>query len=116
VEAEAGEMNMLGDEAAEGNPMLEITYEGGYKERVTQDTLKAAIQSRITSHWEPNFGYCLMYPECQARLYPSDVQGFVPEADYEEYRKRFNEKFQRAALGGRRRRDGRRRKTRKTRR
>jgi ankyrin repeat protein len=115
VEAEAGEMNMLGDEAAEGNPMLEITYEGGYKERVTQDTLKAAIQSRITSHWEPNFGYCLMYPECQARLYPSDVKEFVSVADYEEYRKRFNEKFRGAAVGGRRRHDGR-RKTRKMRR
>jgi uncharacterized protein len=111
VEAEEDEMNMLGDEAAEGNPMLEITYEGGYKERVTQDTLKAAIQSRITSHWEPNFGYCLMYPGCQARLYPSDVQGFVPEADYAEYRKRFNEKFQGAAVGGGRRRLRRTRKT-----
>jgi ankyrin repeat protein len=100
VEAEANEMNMLGDEAADGNPMLEITYEGDYKERVTQDTLKAAIQSRITSHWEPNFGYCLMYPTCQARLYPSDVKGFVDDANYEEYRKRFNEKF-RGAIGGR---------------
>jgi hypothetical protein len=113
VEAEVDEMNMLGDEAAEGNPMLEITYEGGYKERVTQDTLKAAIQSRITSHWEPNFGYCLMYPECQARLYPSDVKEFVPVADYEEYRKRFNEKFRRAGVGGGMRLKGP-RKTRKT--
>jgi uncharacterized protein len=93
--------NFMGDEVSEGNPMLEITYEDGYKERMTQDTLKAAIQSRITSIVDAAFGHCLMYPECKARLYPSDIQGFVDEEAYEKYRKFFNEKFRVGAVGGR---------------
>jgi uncharacterized protein len=115
VQARQDEMNFMGDVGAEGNPMLEITYEGGYTERMTQDTLKAAIQSRITSRADAAFGYCLMYPECQARLYPSDVKEFVDAEIYDKYRRFFNEKFRvSAGIGGAKRSYRSRRMTRKS--
>jgi ankyrin repeat protein len=51
------------------------------------------------------FGYCFMYPACNARLYPEEVKPFVSDELYNEYKQKFNRKFG-AATGGRRQRGG----------
>ena len=108
VEGPENEMNFMGDSATEGNPILEITYNNGYKERVTQDTLRGFIKQRNLEFGLPSFGRCLMYPECKALLYPAQIQGFVETTEYQKYLEKFNEKVRRnnagagAAVGGRR--------------
>ena len=65
------------------------------------DSLAEVLQARLAARGAPDFGFCWAYPSCSARLYPEDVQPFVPADLYEAYRATFNEKF-RGAAGGRR--------------
>jgi hypothetical protein len=51
------------------------------------------------------FGFCFMYPACNARLYPEEVKPFVSDDLYKEYKQKFNRKFG-AATGGRMQRGG----------
>ena len=68
---------------------------------VTKETLKGFIEEKLKEFGTEEFGYCYMYPgECKARLYPEEVKDFLPEEMYEEYRKKFNQKFRGARGGG----------------
>ena len=55
----------------------------------------------LPQHGAEEFGMC-WHPQCGARLYPEEVQPFVPADLYEAYRLRFNDKFRGAVGGGKR--------------
>ena len=67
------------------------------------ESLAEVLQARLAATGVPEFGFCWGYPACSARLYPEDVQPFVPVDLYEAYRVKFNEKFRGATGGGKRR-------------
>jgi hypothetical protein len=60
---------------------------------IGQESLVTFIKYRNKNFAEEQFGYCWSYPICKARLYPDEIKGLVPDAMYEEYRKKFNKKF-----------------------
>ena len=67
------------------------------------ESLAEVLQARLAARGAPEFGFCWGYPACSARLYPEDVQPFVPVDLYEAYRAKFNDKFRGATGGGKRR-------------
>ena len=40
-----------------------------------------------------NFGKCIVYPQCKAKLYPEEIKDIVPEDIYTTYKTNFNKKF-----------------------
>lgn len=69
------------------------------QELVSKEGLEAYIANQNTNFGLPNFGYCFA-PGCDAKLWPQDVKDLIDDpAVYEDYRKKFNEKF-RVLQGG----------------
>jgi ankyrin repeat protein len=67
---------------------------------ISVDSLAQFIRRQIgTFETEEAAGYCFLYPDCDARLYPEEVRRFIPRELYESYRAKFDEKF-RMARGG----------------
>jgi hypothetical protein len=63
---------------------------------------KKTITERLeyyVKNWNAeDFGTCPL--GCGARLYPDEIEGFAPKAQYEEYRKAFNKRFSKTTGGG----------------
>jgi len=64
-------------------------------------TLNEQLVDRVKNFGDENFGYCIAYPECNARLYPEEIKAHVPDELYKEYKKKFNNKFKNVAGGNR---------------
>jgi hypothetical protein len=64
------------------------------------ENLEAWLENITKNFGDDSFGYCYMYPACKAKLYPSELEGLVPEELLENYRKKFNKKFRVASGGG----------------
>jgi hypothetical protein len=70
---------------------------------ITEASLREFIRGQVKNFGTEEFGYCYMYTDgCKARLYPEEVQEYLPEDLYEDYRKKFNRKFQRGGGRGKR--------------
>jgi ankyrin repeat protein len=75
----------------------------GEEHQVTAADLEYHISNNNTMFGTGEFGKCFASGEgCRALLYPEEVKEFIPPELYEEYRTKFNKKFQRlsAAAGG----------------
>lgn len=57
------------------------------------DTFLGFIQNQVKMFGTDAFPRCYMWPECDAYLYPDEIQPFVPPELYEEYKRKFNEHF-----------------------
>ena len=66
---------------------------------IGKETLEEFIKDKTKNFGDESFGFCFMYPGCDARLHPAEIKGHVPTALYEDYRKKFNRKFQRGGGG-----------------
>lgn len=63
------------------------------QELVGKEGLEAFIENANRNFGLESFGYCFA-PGCTAKLWPQDVKDFIEDAAvYEDYRKKFNEKF-----------------------
>jgi hypothetical protein len=69
------------------------------KHGITKETLEDFLKDKTKNFGDESFGFCFMYPGCDARLHPAEIKGHVPAALYEDYRKKFNRKFQRGGGG-----------------
>ena len=65
----------------------------GEDEYIGVDSLMEFIRDQTRNFAMPGFGYCYLYPQCKALLYPEDVREFLPEDVYNAYKLKFNEKF-----------------------
>jgi len=71
-------------------------------EWISRDSLRQFIQRQVgTFETEEAAGYCFLYPDCDARLYPEEVRPFISQELYEQYRAKFDEKFGNARGGTR---------------
>jgi ankyrin repeat protein len=69
---------------------------------ITATSLQDFIEGAVKSFGTEEFGHCYMYPgQCKARLYPEEVKPYISDELYNEYKEKFNRKFQ-GATGGRR--------------
>jgi len=69
-------------------------------------TLNEQLADRVKNFGDENFGYCIAYPECNARLYPDEIKLHIPDELYKEYKKKFNKKFKNTSGGRRTRKRG----------
>jgi hypothetical protein len=67
-------------------------------DRIAIENLKEYIEKSVKEFGDSRFGYCYMYPDCKARLYPSELRGLISKELYEKYKKAFNKKFK--VMGG----------------
>jgi hypothetical protein len=56
-------------------------------------TLVEQVKDRVKNFGTAEFGFCLAYPTCRAKLYPIEIQPYVPEELYTKYLKKFNSRF-----------------------
>jgi hypothetical protein len=64
-------------------------------------TLNDQLVERVKSYKGDNFGYCIAYPECKARLYPEEIKPYVSDELYKEYKKKFNIRIRNTSGGTR---------------
>lgn len=86
-------------------PVLQFHHEttGGLDHKdslIGVKTLVEQLTDRVKNFGDENFGYCITYPECKAKLYPQEIKPYVPDELYKEYKKKFNTRFKNR--GGRR--------------
>jgi hypothetical protein len=62
-------------------------------------TLQNFLVEKLKNFGTEEFGFCIQYPECKARLYPAEIQPHVPDGLYKDYRKKFNAKFKNSSGG-----------------
>jgi ankyrin repeat protein len=68
---------------------------------ISEENLKTIIENSLGKFGgEGGAGYCFMYPDCKARLYPQEIKDYIPELLYNRYKKLFNQKFKTASGGG----------------
>lgn len=92
---EKGRNNIMMNEDV---PILRFSHKQSSGEMEThgiaEETLEEFIKDKAKNFGEESFGFCFMYPGvCDSRLHPAEIKGHVPEALYEDYRKKFNKKF-----------------------
>jgi hypothetical protein len=74
-------------------------------DRISLENLAQFLETKVKNFGEAGFGYCYMYPDCKAKLYPSEIKGLVTEEGpitnemYEKYKEKFNAKFQQTGGG-----------------
>jgi len=74
--------------------------DGSKKEHgISKVALEDFIKTINTQFGTLEFGYCFSN-QCDARLHPAEIKEHVPEAVYNEYRKKFNKKMATQAGGG----------------
>lgn len=97
------------DDASPENPVIQFIHtkkDGTINEHdgeyISKSSLEVFIKNQNKEHGLPTFGYCWNQDGgCDAFLYPDDVKEYIPEEVYQEYRKKFNEKFKgRVMYGG----------------
>ena len=79
-------------------PVLQFHHEktGGLDHKdvlIGVKTLNDQLVDRVKNFKGDNFGYCIAYPDCKARLYPEEIKAYVPDNLYKEYKKKFNLHF-----------------------
>jgi len=62
-------------------------------------TLHNFLVEKLKNFGTEEFGFCIQYPECKARLYPAEIQPHVPDELYKDYKKKFNAKFKNRSGG-----------------
>lgn len=66
-------------------------------EWVSRNTLTDFLENQLKQfNTDEGAGYCIFYPACNARLYPEEIHGLVPDNVYKQYKKKFNFKFRQA--------------------
>lgn len=70
-------------------------------ELVGKNGLTEWVRQMNTRFGTAEFGYCFLHPECDAKLWPQDIQPYITDpAIFDEYKRRFNEKFRRIGQVG----------------
>jgi hypothetical protein len=62
-------------------------------------TLKNTLIEKVKNFGTEDFGFCIQYPDCKARLFPEEIKPYVPDELYNEYKKKFNRKFKNTSGG-----------------
>jgi hypothetical protein len=86
----------------ENVPILEFKHkqnDGSFKTHgLEAESLKEFIQVKVKEFGTEEFGYCFMFPHCNAKIHPQEIKDHVPEELYNEYKRRYNNKF--SMVGG----------------
>lgn len=85
-------------------PVLQFHHEtsGGIDHKdslIGVATLKNTLVEKVKNFGTEDFGFCIQYPECKARLFPEEIKPHVPDELYKEYKKKFNSKFKNSSGG-----------------
>ena len=70
------------------------------KHGIAEETLEGFLKAAVKEFGLASFGYCFMHPGCNALLHPEEIKGHVPDDLYNDYKKKFNRKFEAQAGGG----------------
>jgi len=62
-------------------------------------TLQNTLVEKLKNFGTEDFGFCIQYPECKARLFPEEIKPHVPDELYKDYKKKFNAKFKNRSGG-----------------
>ena len=94
TEVEKGRNNVM---FTENVPILRFHHKqkDGSEEShgIEKETLEGFVADKIKNFGDESYGFCFMYPACDSRLHPKELEGHVPKELYENYRKKFNKKF-----------------------
>jgi len=85
-------------------PVLQFHHEttGGIDHKdslIGVATLQNFLVEKLKNFGTEEFGFCIQYPECKARLYPAEIQPHVSDELYKDYKKKFNAKFKNRSGG-----------------
>ena len=68
--------------------------DGNFKTHgIKAESLKDFIENSIKDYTIETFGRCFAVPDCNAKIHPQEIKDHVPEELYNEYKRRYNNKF-----------------------
>ena len=92
-------------------PVLQFHHEntGGLDHKdvlIGVKSLNDQLVELVKNFSDENFGRCIVYPDCKAKLYPQEIQPYVSHELYEKYKNKFNKRFKNGGRRTRKRRGG----------
>ena len=91
---ESGTNNIMGDNDVEVIQFQHKQSDGATKKHgITKEFLEEFIIGQNKSFGVKEFGFCFMGGGCESKLHPAEIKNFVNKELYNDYRKKFNNKF-----------------------